>query len=312
MRAGRLFHFTQMKKVLITGVAGFIGSNLLDHLLDKTDWLITGIDNLSTGAEENISHVGNHPRFAFIKQRCSDLKSLKEFHLIFHLAALPRIQPSFEFIREHVEANLMQAIHLIELMIQDKHYPRFVYSGSSAIYGTPEKTPTDETAPINCMSPYAFQKYEVEKYFELVAERYPLDFVTLRYFNPYGPRSFNPKNAFNPYSSVVGIFLNKKKEGKPLLITGDGSQKRDFIHIRDLTEANYKAAVHPEKLNTAFNIGNSSTLSILDLAKMISDKFEFIAKREGEADITFADISKAKKVLGWEPTHSLKDYIGNV
>ena len=149
-----------MKKVLITGVAGFIGSNLLDHLLSRTDWEITGIDNLTTGSEDNIIHQKNNPRFIFIKQNCSDIQSLKKFDCIFHLAALPRIQPSFEFIKEHVEANLVQAIYLIELMVKENHYPRFVYSGSSAIYGTPEKIPTDESAPINCMNPYAFQKYD--------------------------------------------------------------------------------------------------------------------------------------------------------
>ena len=122
----------------------------------------------------------------------------------------------------------------------------------------------------------------------------------------------NPENKFNAYSSVVGIFLNKWKEGKPLLITGDGSQKRDFIHVYDVAEANYCAALHPEKLNSFFNIGNSSTHSILELAKMISDKFEFIAKREGEADITFADITKAKRILKWEPKHSLKNYIDEI
>ena len=299
------------KNVLITGVAGFIGSNLLDHLLERTDWRITGIDNLTTGTEDNIVHHRNNSRFKFVRQSCSAIKSLKEFDCIFHLAALPRIQPSFELIKEHVDANLIQAIHLIELMVKESHYPRFIYSGSSAVYGNPKRIPTDESAEINCMNPYAFQKYEVEKYLELIAERYPLNYVTLRYFNPYGPRSFNPKNPFNPYSSVVGIFMNKKKEGKPLHITGDGSQKRDFIHILDLTEANYKAAVHPEKLNTMFNVGNSSTLSILELAGMISDKHEFIARREGEADITFADISKARKILEWKPERSLEDYIAN-
>ena len=300
------------KKVLITGVAGFIGSNLLDHLLSKTDWKITGIDNFTTGSEDNILHHKKDARFTFVQQNCSDIRSLIEYDCIFHLAALPRIQPSFELIREHVEANLIQAVHLIELMVKESHYPRFVYSGSSAVYGNPEKIPTDESAEINCLSPYAFQKYEVEKYLELIATRYPLNYVTLRYFNPYGPRSFNSKNQFNAYSSVVGIFLNKRKEGKPMLITGNGNQKRDFIHIYDVAEANYKASIHPEKLNTAFNIGNGSTLSILDLAKMISDKYEFIPKREGEADITFADINKAKRILSWEPTHSIKEYISKL
>ena len=301
-----------IKKTLITGVAGFIGSNLLDHLLSRTDWKIIGIDNLTTGSEDNIRQQLNNTRFTFIKESCSNLKSLKEFDYVFHLAALPRIQPSFDLIKEHLEANLLQAIHLIELMIKENHYPRIIYSGSSAIYGNPKKIPTDETAEVNCMNPYSFQKYEVEKYFELIATRYPLDYVTLRYFNPYGPRSFNPKNKFNAYSSVVGIFLNKMQEKKPLLVTGDGSQKRDFIHIHDVAEANYLAAVLPGKLNTAFNIGNGSTLSVLELAKMISDKYKFIPKREGEAEITFADISKAKNILKWEPIYKLDEYIDEI
>jgi len=184
-----------------------------------------------------------------------------------------------------------------------------VYSGSSAVYGTPIQIPTPETEKIDCLSPYAFQKYEFEKYLELIATRYPLNYVTLRYFNPYGPRSFNPANAFNAYSSVVGIFLNKFKAGQKLLVTGDGAQKRDFVHVYDIAKANYMAAVHPEKLNSYFNVGYGSTLSVLELAKMISDKYDFITKREGEAEITFADITKATSVLKWKPDHKLEDYV---
>jgi nucleoside-diphosphate-sugar epimerase len=295
--------------VLITGVAGFIGSNILDYLIEHTDWQITGVDNLSTGSEVNIAEHKNNKRFTFEKKECVEIISLKEFDKIFHLAALPRIQPSFQYITEHITANLVNGIHLIEVMIRENHYPRFIYSGSSAIYGTPQHIPTAENEPVSCLSPYAFQKYEVEKYLELITARYPLDYVTLRYFNPYGPRSFNPTNKFNAYSSVVGIFLNRKKNGQELLITGDGQQKRDFIHVADLAKANFLAAIHPEKLNTAFNIGNGSTLSILELAQMISNKHSFIPKREGEADITFADISKAKTVLKWAPTYKIQDYI---
>jgi UDP-glucose 4-epimerase len=298
-----------MKKVLITGVAGFIGSNLLDFLIKNTDWEITGIDNLSTGTESNISEHLSNPRFSFRQMDCIHLSSLKEFDIVFHLAALPRIQPSFEFINEHIVANLVNGIHLLEIMIMEDNFPRIVYSGSSAIYGTPEHIPTGENEPVSCLSPYAFQKYEFEKYLELISTRYPLDYVILRYFNPYGPRSFNPSNKFNAYSSVVGIFLNRKKEGKSLLITGDGNQKRDFIHVLDVARANYLAAIHPEKLNTSFNIGNGSTLSILNLAKMISGKYEFIAKREGEADITFANIAKAKEILKWAPLYTIEEYL---
>lgn len=297
-----------MKKVLITGVAGFIGSNLLDFLLQETDWQIDGIDNLSTGRQANISHI-NDSRFNFINQDVRELTTLKEYSILFHLAALPRIQPSFEFIIDHINANLICTMHIVELMIKDNHFPRFVNSSSSAIYGTPINIPTSENEPKDSLSPYAYQKEEVEKYLELLSQRFPLDYINLRYFNPYGPRSFNPENKFNAYSSVVGIFLYHKKNNLPLLVTGDGSQKRDFIHVRDLASANYLAGIHPERINTAFNIGQGTTLSVLDLAKMISNNYEFIDKREGEAEITFADISKARTVLGWNPKHSMEEYI---
>jgi len=295
--------------VLITGVAGFIGSNLLDYVIENTDWEIFGVDNLSTGNLQNISQQLNNKRFHFSQKNCTEIKSLKEFDKIFHLAALPRIQPSFEYINEHINANLISSMHLIELMFKENHFPKFIFSSSSAIYGTPKTIPTPENEPIDCLSPYAFQKYEVEKYLELIATRYPLDYVALRYFNPYGPRSFNPENKFNAYSSVVGIFLYRKKNNMKMLVTGDGLQKRDFIHVYDLAKANYLAAIHPKKINTAFNIGNGSTLSVLDLAKMISDDFDFIPKREGEAEITFADVTKAKNILGWSPTYFIGDYI---
>ncbi len=298
-----------VNKVLITGVAGFIGSNLLDYLIDNTQWQLDGIDNLSTGNLNNIHQHLNNERFHFLEKECSKLTSLKLYDAVFHLAALPRIQPSFERVNEHIEANLNQSIHLIELMIKDKHYPRLVFSGSSAIYGTPNVIPTPESEKVDCLSPYAFQKYEFEKYLELIASRFPIDYISLRYFNPYGNRSYNPDNPDNAYSSVVGIFLNRKKEGKPLLITGNGQQKRDFVHVLDLAKANYLSAIHPEKINTAFNVGLGNTLSIEDLAKMIDNNYEFIPKREGESEITFADTSKIREVLGWEPSMNIKEYL---
>ncbi len=296
-------------KVLITGVAGFIASNLLDYLIANTDWDIDGVDNISTGTVDNIaSHLAN-TRFQFFQQNCSDIKSLLQYKYIFHLAALPRIQPSFIYVNQHINANLNESIHLLELMIKENHFPRFVYSSSSAVYGTPTLIPTPETESIKCLSPYAFQKYEVEKYLELLSARYPFDYVSLRYFNPYGPRSFNPENKFNAYSSVIGIFLHRKHLNLSLQVTGDGSQQRDFIHVMDLAKANYLAATHPEKINGSFNIGYGATISILELAKMISDMIEFVPAREGEAEITFADISKAKVSLEWYPDYKLSDYL---
>ena len=298
-----------INRVLITGVAGFIGSNLLDFLINETDWMIDGIDNLSTGTVKNVEHQLNNKRFSFSENKCSDLKSLRLYDCIFHLAALPRIQPSFQYVNEHINANLNESVHLLELMIRENHFPKFIYSSSSAIYGTPQNIPTNESERVDCLSPYAFQKYEVEKYLELLATRYPLNYVGLRYFNPYGPRSFNPQNKFNAYSSVVGIFLNRRKGGEALLVTGDGSQKRDFVHVKDLARANYLSALSNAGINTFFNIGKGDTISVLELANKISDRVEFIPKREGEADITFADITKAGEMLGWRPELELNDYI---
>jgi UDP-glucose 4-epimerase len=302
----------EISNVIITGVAGFIGSNLLDYLLEHTLWNITGVDNFSTGREANIEDALHNKRFAFINDSVGNLTSLKNFDVVFHLAALPRIQPSFEAVNLHINENLNISIHLIELMIKENYFPKFIFSSSSAIYGTPEKTPTNENEKIDCLSPYAFQKYEVEKYLELLSSRYPLNYVCLRYFNPYGPRSYNPENKFNAYSSVVGIFLYRYKNNLPLLVTGDGSQQRDFIHVSDLASANYSAAINTNKLNTSFNIGNGSTVSVLEVAKWISNSYEFIDKREGESEITFADITKAKAKLKWAPSHDLLSYLENI
>ena len=151
-----------MERVLITGVAGFIGSNLLDFLLEKTDWKIEGYDNLRTGSISNIQHVLSEERFTFLEQDAFDINSLKPYSKIFHLAALPRIQPSFELINDHIKANVLLACHLIELMIKEDHYPRFVYSGSSAIYGTPTQIPTPETERIDCLSPMHFKSMRLK------------------------------------------------------------------------------------------------------------------------------------------------------
>ncbi|HEY1037808.1 MAG TPA: NAD-dependent epimerase/dehydratase family protein, partial [Bacteroidia bacterium] len=158
----------KVNNVLVTGVAGFIGSNLLEYLLEKTDWTITGIDNFSTGTPKNIEQYRQNNRFVFVEDSIANLNSLKQYDVVFHLAALPRIQPSFELVTEHIAENLVNSMHLVQLMIKENYFPKFVFSSSSAIYGTPQTIPTPESEKIDCLSPYAFQKYEVERYLELL------------------------------------------------------------------------------------------------------------------------------------------------
>lgn len=297
------------RRVLVTGAAGFIGSNLVEALIAETDWDVVGLDNYSTGSPDNVAHLATEQRFTMERGDVAGLDDLGGFDTVFHLAALPRIQPSFDTPCEHLTANLTNSIHLLEVMMRKRRFPRLVYSSSSAIYGNPTTTPTAEDEPISCLNPYSFQKYEVEKYLELLAQRHPLDYVALRYFNPYGPRSFNPANPFNAYSSVMGIFLHRHREGLPLLVTGDGSQQRDFVHVRDVARANIRAALADRPMNTAFNVGYGSTMSILDLARRISNRIEFVAERPGEARITHANVDRARAELGWTPTISVDQYL---
>jgi len=299
---------TYKKKCLVTGGMGFIGSHVTDQLLERGHqvWVI---DDLSTGNEENANPAASYEihsicDLAFTNALINKVKP----DWIFHLAALPRIQPSFEDPVSHDEANVRATLNLL-LTIKDIPIDAFVFSSSSSVYGNPSELPTTELAAINPLSPYALQKYTAERYLHILAERYNLPVVSLRYFNPYGPRSFNNKNPFNAYTSVVGIFKNQKKEGKVLTITGAGQQRRDFIHVLDVASANIIAA---EKILTAkwnvYNVGSGYSISILDLAKMFDSPYEFIPERKGEAEITLSNSDKLK-ALGWATTIEVQDAI---
>lgn len=285
-----------MINVLVTGGLGFIGSNLVDFLVEK-EWNVVVVDNLTTGSETYIN-----PKATYWKKDVAALteNDVSEFEYVFHLAALPRIQPSFDAPMEHEQANVIITIHLLELLKNSKSLKKLVYSASSSCYGTPQNYPTTEQEQIQPLSPYALQKYTSEQYCLILGERFNIPVNTLRYFNAYGPRSFNPNNPQNAYSSVIGIFSNQKKQGKVLTVTGDGSQKRDFVHVSDIANANYLAAISEIK-GECFNIGYGTCYSILEIAKMFESPYEFIPERKGEALITHADISKAKQLLNWQP-----------
>jgi UDP-glucose 4-epimerase len=288
-------------KCLVTGGAGFIGSHIVDALINQgADVLVC--DNLSTGRRQNLN-----PKARFVEV---DIRSFDEsctlfdgVEYVFHAAALPRIQPSFDQPIEHEEVNVIGTIKCL-LACNGRNVKKFVLSGSSACYGNPRVTPTPETEAPNCLSPYALQKYAAEQYCLLLGSRFDIPVISLRYFNVYGPRSFNPANPYNAYSSVIGIFHEDRRRGTPLTITGDGTQKRDFVHVADVARASIAAALSDVTCD-AFNVGSGVAVTIRDVAAMFYHPSEYIPKRQGEAEITLADITKIRSQLNWMPTIDL-------
>jgi UDP-glucose 4-epimerase len=287
-----------MPNAVVTGGAGFIGSHVVDLLVDGA-WDVTVVDDLSTGLAQNLN-----PNARFIngsvtnKDLMDSLLANSEY--VFHTAALPRIQPSFDAPIQHEEVNVIGTIRCIEALKGNRRLKKFVLSASSSCYGTSSELPTTEQAEIACLSPYALQKYAAEQHAILLGTRFGIPVITLRYFNVYGPRSFNSQNPYNAYSSVPGIFHQQKKANIPFTITGDGEQKRDFVHVQDVAHANLLAALS-ECIGETYNVGSGRPITINNLASMFDHHASYIPEREGEARITWADISKIKAHLGWTP-----------
>lgn len=291
-------------KALVTGGAGFIGSHLSDFLVDQGA-TVTVLDNLSTGNENNLNK-----KVDFIRDDINSKKIdnyIKNHDYVFHVAALPRITPSFEDRFEHHIANIDGTLNILEASHR-QGIKKVIFSGSSAVYGQPLLTPTDESAVIAPLNPYALQKYTAEQYGLLIGRHLSLPFISLRYFNPYGPRSYNPENEYSAYSSVIGIFQHRVINNMNPIITGDGTQLRDFIHVHDLARANVCAALSNIEFD-CFNVGYGEAYSVLEIAKILSSEVEFIDAREGEASITLSDISKAKKFLKWHPSINVIEYL---
>lgn len=288
-----------MQKVIVTGGAGFIGSHLVDHLVDK-GFEVHIIDNLSGGKKENIND-----KAVFHKLDIRDLEGIKPVikgaKFVFHLAALPRVQDSIDNPKLTSEVNIDGTLNIL-IASKEGGVKRVIYSASSSAYGDQDKMPLKEDMKVLPKSPYGMQKYIGEVLCSQWSLTYGLETVSLRYFNVYGDRI----SSEGSYPLVLSVFLEQKKKGEPLTITGDGNQTRDFTHVSDVVLANVLAA-SSDKVGKGevLNIGFGEKNSINDLAHMISDNIKYIEARHEPLD-SLADNSLAKKLLGWEPKIDLK------
>ena len=295
-----------MQTAVVTGGAGFIGSNLVDKLIEQGIEVIV-LDDLSTGKKENIN-----PKAKFIECDISTASQVDlTFYIngadvVFHTAAKARVQPSIDdpltFNKANVDGtlNMLYASHKMKIK-------RFVYSASSSAYGNATRFPTPEEHPTNPLSPYGLQKYIGEQYCEVFSKVYGLDTVSLRYFNVYGKRM----NLEGAYCLVLGIFTKQMLEGKPLAINNDGNQRRDFTYVGDVVNANILAATRLKPFNgDVFNIGNGKNYSVNEVADMLGGEKTY-GNKVLEPFQTLADNSKALLLLDWDPKGDLPTWINN-
>lgn len=298
-----------MKKVIVTGGAGFIGSNLVDYLIEKNISVVV-FDDLSTGKIENINEKAIFHKVDISKLTPKStllehiMKDLSNIDFVFHVAAKARVQPSIEDPISYNKANVDGTLNMLSLA-RDLNVKRFVYSASSSAYGDAKVFPTPESHATNPLSPYGLQKFIGEQYCKVFSLVYGLDTVSLRYFNVYGERML----LEGAYCLVIGAFARQLIQKKKMKINNDGKQRRDFTYVGDVVNANFLAAKYSNKLNgESFNIGNGSNFSVNDVAKMFGG-LTTKGRDVLEPFETLADSTKAKNVLNWKPTGNLPKWI---
>ena len=285
-----------MKKAIVTGGAGFIGSHMVELLLQSRYEVIV-LDDLSNGQLDNVALFKNNPNYRFYQINIAqpfDDSLFKDVDYVFHMAALADIVPSIEEPVKYHEANVTGTVRVLEAC-RKHNIQKIVYSASNSCYGIPDSYPTLETAPIRPEYPYAFTKYMAEQYLLFWGKIYRIPVISLRYFNVFGPRA----RTNNTYGAVFKVFLSQKLHGKPLTIVGDGTQTRDFTYVTDVVRANLLAA--ESNLNgEIINIATGKPQSINYLAQLIGGPTVNIPQRPGEPKSTHADVTKAKQLLKWE------------
>ena len=279
------------KKVIVTGGYGFIGSNLVDTLINDGIEAVV-IDNLSTG---NINHHNEKANYLIKDIRddfANHMDELKDSDAIIHLAGLARIQPSFENPTEFLSVNTQGTANMCDLA--RKLNCKFVYAGSSSFYGGPDN------------SPYAFAKWQGEEVTRMYAKLFNLSASVARFFNVFGPKH----TTEGAYATVVGVFQRQYKNNEPITITWDGEQRRDFTHVNNIVRGLIKMS-EGDWSGETFNLGTANNYSINELADMFGKDYpkKYIPKRDGDSRSTLADLSFSKKHLGYEPIETLKEYM---
>ena len=303
--------------VLVTGGAGFIGSNLVDELLTQ-GMEVRVIDDFSEGRLSNLSRWKRHPKLEVYKGSILDFDMLRRacdhVSCVFHLAADSRIQTGIADPRHSFETNVMGTANVAEASRQ-AGVRRIVYSASSSAYGRRNDwvfqagsgIGLSESMPTDCLNPYSVSKKAGEDIMDVYHRLFGISTVSLRYFNVYGPRH----QEEGRYATVIAIFRRQLRLNQPMTVVGDGTQRRDFTFVGDVVRANMMAMMNHEATGV-FNIGSGRNYSIIELAEIINDgsafgsDIEFIPPRLGEANITLADISRARDVLGWSPNVDLR------
>lgn len=293
---------------VVTGGAGFIGSHVVDLLLER-GFAVRVIDNMVGGRPENVAHHGNTPDFVL---EARDLRSyapedalFQGAKYVFHFAGIGDIVPSIERPMEYMSANVQGTIHALECA-RHAGAAKFVYAASSSCYGL-AAVPTREDHPIAPQYPYALSKYQGEQAAFHWHQVYKLPVNSIRIFNAYGTRS----RTSGAYGAVFGVFLRQKLAGKPFTVVGDGTQRRDFLYVTDVARA-FLAAAETAHAGRLWNLGAGSPQSVNRLVELLGGDRVHIPKRPGEPECTWADISKITHDLGWRPQVSFEDGVSRI
>lgn len=295
-------------KCLVTGGAGFIGSHCVDQLKEQGHEVIV-VDNECAPENDNFywrDDTENHKVNILDYDQLAPLFGGVDY--VFHFAAESRIQPSIIDPRYAINVNVTGTTNVCQAA-REHGVKRLMYSGTSASYGLINKPPLHEEMPTDCLNPYSVGKVGGEEVCKMYTKLFGLETVRFRYFNVYGERS--PTKG--QYAPVIGLFFQQKMRNEPMTVVGSGERKRDYTHVSDIVQANILAATCEDVrcIGNLFNLGNGKNYSVLDLVKMIGGPFVHIADREGEADETLADNTRAREILGWNPVVRLEQWIND-